>query len=228
MPSTCPPGKILNPKTNRCVLLTGKIGQEIVKQQEKEKGKGKTEGKEKTTKTTKTTKTKKTEGPKKSPITYTSVKTVQEIVKPADISHFFVNQHVKVAQSTKVLIANLVNRAFNKMVVRFNFYKLTNFREFLEPLFASKDYEAKQFAIQLFDNRDQEKEKEFKQFPKVRGVPESFECNRVLNIFLKAMANELVSALDSPSVSSTISDSTFHLMMEYNHFFRMIHEMYIQ
>ena len=28
---TCPPGKILNPKTNRCVLITGKIGQQLLK-----------------------------------------------------------------------------------------------------------------------------------------------------------------------------------------------------
>lgn len=28
---TCPSGKILNPKTNRCVLITGKIGQQLLK-----------------------------------------------------------------------------------------------------------------------------------------------------------------------------------------------------
>ncbi len=27
----CPPGKILNPKTNRCVKIDGKIGKEIAK-----------------------------------------------------------------------------------------------------------------------------------------------------------------------------------------------------
>jgi hypothetical protein len=27
----CPQGKILNPKTNRCVLITGKIGQQLLK-----------------------------------------------------------------------------------------------------------------------------------------------------------------------------------------------------
>lgn len=27
----CPSGKILNPKTNRCVLITGKIGQQLLK-----------------------------------------------------------------------------------------------------------------------------------------------------------------------------------------------------
>lgn len=30
MVNKCPEGKIINPKTNRCVLITGKIGQQIV------------------------------------------------------------------------------------------------------------------------------------------------------------------------------------------------------
>lgn len=30
MNKNCPPGKIINPKTNRCVLINGKIGQQLL------------------------------------------------------------------------------------------------------------------------------------------------------------------------------------------------------